>query len=179
MRDFKAEISPCRTFCFLHELEMLLDHNLVKGGPTSTTPLSSWINLSHPKRDGTVGKGIQTGQDQKSKVKGYLNNLELRFPNEPARHKLLDVIGDLALIGYPIKGHSHCQSIPATPRYVDFAKRIKQYIKKNKHLKNTPHIRPEPGPESLTPRRSEKTLPHRFPLSSRRQRSSSSQTGIL
>ncbi len=66
------------------------------------------------------------------KSEGYLNNLELRFPNEPARHKLLDVIGDLALIGYPIKARIIANR-PGHSSNVEFAKKIKQYIKKNKY----------------------------------------------
>jgi len=103
IKDFKAEIAPCRTFCFLHELEALLDNNLIKGGD---------INNAIVVVDKTVTPDEMTrlakafGREKiEVKSEGYLNNLELRFPNEPARHKLLDVIGDLALIGYPIKGH--------------------------------------------------------------------------
>ena len=66
------------------------------------------------------------------KSEGYLNNLELRFPNEPARHKLLDVVGDLALVGYPIKAKIIANR-PGHSSNVEFAKKIKQYIKKTKH----------------------------------------------
>jgi len=96
------------------------------------------------------------------KSEGYLNNLELRFPNEPARHKLLDVIGDLALIGYPIKGHIIANR-PGHSTNVEFAKRIKQYIKKNKHLKNTPVYDPN-QPPVYTAQQIERTLPHRYPF---------------
>src|SRR3984957_10023247 len=103
MRDFKAEIAPCRTFCFLHELEMLLEHNLVKGGDIN----NAIVIVDKPVTSEEMERLAKAFKREKIEVKsgGYLNNLELRFPNEPARHKLLDVIGDLALIGYPIKGH--------------------------------------------------------------------------
>jgi UDP-3-O-[3-hydroxymyristoyl] N-acetylglucosamine deacetylase/3-hydroxyacyl-[acyl-carrier-protein] dehydratase len=96
------------------------------------------------------------------KSEGYLNNLELRFPNEPARHKLLDVVGDLALIGYPIKAHIIANR-PGHYSNVEFAKKVKQYIKKNKHLKNIPVYDPN-RPPVFTTQQIEKKLPHRYPF---------------
>ena len=103
MNDFCNEIAPCRTFCFLHELETLLDNNLVKGGDIN----NAIVVVDRPVTDEEMTRLAKAFGRAKVEVKseGYLNNLELRFPNEPARHKLLDVVGDLALIGYPIKGH--------------------------------------------------------------------------
>src|SRR5260370_34449318 len=95
-----------------------------------------------------------------SKSGGYLNKLELRLPNEPARHKLLDVIGDLALIGYPIKGHIIANR-PGHSTNVDFAKKIKQYIKKNKHTKDVPVYDPNQPPLYNT-QQIERELPHRY-----------------
>jgi UDP-3-O-[3-hydroxymyristoyl] N-acetylglucosamine deacetylase/3-hydroxyacyl-[acyl-carrier-protein] dehydratase len=96
------------------------------------------------------------------KTEGYLNNLELRFPNEPARHKLLDVVGDLALTGYAIKAHIIANR-PGHSSNVDFAKKIKQYIKKNKHTKDIPTYDPSQTP-IYNIEKIEKTLPHRFPF---------------
>jgi UDP-3-O-[3-hydroxymyristoyl] N-acetylglucosamine deacetylase/3-hydroxyacyl-[acyl-carrier-protein] dehydratase len=96
------------------------------------------------------------------KSEGYLNNLELRFPNEPARHKLLDVIGDLALIGYPIKAKIIANR-PGHSSNVEFAKKIKQYIKKNKHTRNIPTYDPN-LPPVYDQIYIEKKLPHRFPF---------------
>jgi len=160
IKDFKAEIAPCRTFCFLHELEALLDNNLIKGGD---------INNAIVVVDKTVTPDEMTrlakafGREKiEVKSEGYLNNLELRFPNEPARHKLLDVIGDLALIGYPIKGHIIANR-PGHSSNVAFAKTIKQYIKKNRHTKDIPIYDPN-QPPVYTLQQIEKTLPHRFPF---------------
>ena len=135
MRDFKAEIAPCRTFCFLHELEALLDNNLIKGGDIN----NAIVIVDRKVTEDEMTRLAKAFRRDKVEVKsgGYLNNLELRFPNEPARHKLLDVIGDLALTGYPIKGHI-IASRPGHSTNVEFAKKIKQYIKKNKQLKNVP-----------------------------------------
>ena len=96
------------------------------------------------------------------KSEGYLNNLELRFPNEAARHKLLDVIGDMALIGYPIKGRILANR-PGHSTNVEFAKKIKQYIKKNKHTKGVPLYDPN-QPPVFDQQFIEKTLPHRYPF---------------
>ena len=160
MKEFKTEIAPCRTFCFLHELEALLDNNLIKGGD---------INNAIVVVDKAVTSDEMTrlakafGRDKMEiKSEGYLNNLELRFANEPARHKLLDVIGDLALIGYPIKGHIIANR-PGHSSNIEFAKKVKQYIKKNRHTKDIPVYDPNQEPV-YTQQQIEKTLPHRFPF---------------
>lgn len=160
MRDFKAEISPCRTFCFLHELEMLLDNNLVKGGDINNAIVVVDRKVTDEEME-RLAKAF--GRDKvEVKSEGYLNNLELRFPNEPARHKLLDVVGDLALIGYPIKAHIIAHR-PGHSSNVDFARKIKQYIKKNKHTKNAPVYDPNQPPLYNT-QQIEKKLPHRYPF---------------
>jgi len=160
MREFKAEISPCRTFCFLHELEMLLDHNLIKGGDIN----NAIVVVDKPVTPEEMARLARAFKRDKIEIKseGYLNNLELRFPNEPARHKLLDVIGDLALIGYPIKGHIIANR-PGHSSNVEFAKKIKQYIRRNKHVKNVPVYDPN-QPPVFNIHQIEKTLPHRFPF---------------
>ena len=158
--DFKTEIAPCRTFCFLHELEALLANDLVKGGD---------INNAIVIVDRVVNKDeldrlkVAFKRDHiEVKSEGYLNNLELRFPNEPARHKLLDVVGDLALIGYPIKARIIANR-PGHSSNIAFAQKIKAYIKKNKHMKNVPIYNPLlPPVYDLS--QIENTLPHRFPF---------------
>ncbi len=160
IKDFKAEISPCRTFCFLHELEALLKHDLIKGGDIN----NAIVVVDKPVTDEEMSRLAKVFKREKIEVKseGYLNNLELRFPNEPARHKLLDVVGDLALIGYPIKARIIANR-PGHSSNVEFAKKIKQYIKKNKHVKDVPVYNP-----ALTPvfnlEQIEKLLPHRYPF---------------
>lgn len=160
MSDFKTAIAPCRTFCFLHELETLLDNNLIKGGDIN----NAIVVVDKPVTADEMSRLAKAFGRDKIEVKseGYLNNLELRFPNEPARHKLLDVIGDLALIGYPIKGHIIANR-PGHSTNVEFAKKIKQYIKKNKHVKNIPVYDPNQSP-IYTSQQIERTLPHRYPF---------------
>ncbi len=160
IKEFKTEIAPCRTFCFLHELEMLLDNDLVKGGDIN----NAIVVVDKPVNEDEMNRLAKAFKRDKIEIKseGYLNNLELRFPNEPARHKLLDVVGDLALIGYPIKARIIANR-PGHSSNVDFAKKIKQYIKKNKHVKDVPVYNPT-LPPVFTLQEIEKTLPHRHPF---------------
>jgi UDP-3-O-[3-hydroxymyristoyl] N-acetylglucosamine deacetylase/3-hydroxyacyl-[acyl-carrier-protein] dehydratase len=160
IKDFKSEIAPCRTFCFLHELEMLIDNDLIKGGDIN----NAIVVVDKAVSDAEMTRLAKIFNREKIEVKseGYLNNLELRFPNEPARHKLLDVIGDLALIGYPIKARIIANR-PGHSTNIEFAKKIKHYIRKNKHVKNVPVYDPSVPPVySLD--QIEKTLPHRHPF---------------
>ena len=160
MSDFKTEIAPCRTFSFLHELEMLLANDLIKGGDIN----NAIVVVDRPVTPEAMGRLANAfGRDDiMVKSEGYLNNLELRFPNEPARHKLLDVVGDLALIGYPIKGRVIANR-PGHSTNVAFAKKIKQYIKRNKHIKDVPVYDPM-QPPVFNYEHIEKTLPHRYPF---------------
>ena len=160
IKDFKAEIAPCRTFCFLHELETLLKNDLIKGGDIN----NAIVVVDKPVSIEEMSRLAKVFKRDKIEVKseGYLNNLELRFPNEPARHKLLDVVGDLALIGYPIKARIIANR-PGHSSNVEFAKKIKQYIKKNKHVKDVPVYNPSETPV-FNLEQIEKTLPHRHPF---------------
>ena len=160
IKEFKSEIAPCRTFCFLHELEALLKNDLIKGGDIN----NAIVVVDQPVTEQEMSRLAKVFKRDKIEVKseGYLNNLELRFPNEPARHKLLDVIGDLALIGYPIKARIIANR-PGHSSNVEFAKKIKQYIKKNKHVKDVPVYDPTATPVFAL-EQIEKTLPHRHPF---------------
>jgi UDP-3-O-[3-hydroxymyristoyl] N-acetylglucosamine deacetylase/3-hydroxyacyl-[acyl-carrier-protein] dehydratase len=160
MSDFSSEIAPCRTFCFLHELEMLIDNNLIKGGDIN----NSIVVVDKPVTNEEMDRLATVFKREKMEVKsgGYLNNLELRFSNEPARHKLLDVVGDLALCGYPIKARIIAQR-PGHSTNVEFAKKLKQYVKKKKNTKVIPVYDPNQEPVYTT-RQIEDTLPHRYPF---------------
>lgn len=101
--DFKTEIAPNRTFCFLHELELLLEHNLIQGGGLD----NAVVFVEHEMDEEKQAKLAKTfnQDDLRATQAGVLNNTDLRFVNEPARHKLLDLIGDLALVGARVNGH--------------------------------------------------------------------------
>lgn len=161
MRDFKTEIAPCRTFCFLHELEMLLDNNLIKGGDIN----NAIVVVDQPLSEEKMTSLAKAFKREKIEVKseGYLNNLELRFPNEPARHKLLDVVGDLALIGVPVKARIIANR-PGHSTNVAFAKKIKQYLKKNKNVLNSIPVYNPLQPAIFELPEIERTLPHRHPF---------------
>ncbi|MBP3426142.1 MAG: bifunctional UDP-3-O-[3-hydroxymyristoyl] N-acetylglucosamine deacetylase/3-hydroxyacyl-ACP dehydratase [Rikenellaceae bacterium] len=99
--DYAAQIAPCRTFVFLHEIFPLLQNNLVKGGDID----NAIIVVERPVSDDELDYLRKAFHREDVQITGgYLNNLELRFINEPARHKLLDLTGDLALLGVRIKG---------------------------------------------------------------------------
>lgn len=130
--EFKTEIAPCRTFVFLHELEALLAHDLIKGGD-----LNNAIVLVDKEVSKEQIKHLQKvfhREDVEIKGKGVLNNTTLHFFNEPARHKLLDIVGDLALVGVPLKMHI-LAGRPGHAGNVAFAKKIKELIKSKKKEK--------------------------------------------
>ena len=103
MSDFEKEIAPCRTFVFFHELEMLLKYNLIKGGDLSTAIVfvEGCVGEEELQRVAKLFNMESVGVHEG----GILNNTTLHFENEPARHKLLDLIGDMTLLGKPILGH--------------------------------------------------------------------------
>ncbi len=126
IRDFKSEIASCRTFCFLHELEQLLAHNLIKGGDLNNAIVVVDREIQNEELE-HLAKLFNKPKIEMQK-EGILNNLQLRYQNEPARHKLLDIVGDLALAGMPIKAHI-LAARPGHSSNVAFAKKIKQLIK--------------------------------------------------
>ncbi len=134
--DFKDEISDSRTFSFLHELEMLLEHGLIKGGDLNNAIVYVDKELSPE----TMDKLRVAFKKDSIAVKpnGILDNLTLHYPNEAARHKLLDVVGDLALIGTRIKGKVIANK-PGHFINTQFAKKISKIIK-NERRNNVPQI---------------------------------------
>jgi UDP-3-O-[3-hydroxymyristoyl] N-acetylglucosamine deacetylase / 3-hydroxyacyl-[acyl-carrier-protein] dehydratase len=140
--DFAEQIAPCRTFVFLHELEYLLKNNLIKGGDLSNAIVFVNKAVSQEELDRLAGLFNKPKVEVKSE--GILNNLELYFQNEPARHKLLDVIGDLTLAGKPIKGHIIARR-PGHAANVEFAKVIKNHFEKDQ-LNKAPVYDPNKKP---------------------------------
>tara|TARA_B100001564_G_scaffold145773_1_gene122388 strand:+ start:1 stop:1083 length:1083 start_codon:yes stop_codon:yes gene_type:complete len=136
IKDFNTTIANCRTFSFLHELETLLDKNLIKGGDVN----NAIIYVNKPLAKANMGrlKKAFNKEDIAVKKNGILNNLALNHSNEAARHKLLDVIGDLALVGIPIKGKIIANK-PGHKINTDFAKKLISIIK-NKKKSNVPVI---------------------------------------
>jgi UDP-3-O-[3-hydroxymyristoyl] N-acetylglucosamine deacetylase/3-hydroxyacyl-[acyl-carrier-protein] dehydratase len=159
-KDFKTEIAASRTFSFLHELETLLDHNLIKGGDL----YNAIIVVDKPVSDAELDRLAKVFNKEKVGVSkdGYLSTVQLRFPNEPARHKLLDIVGDLTLIGYPIKARILANR-PGHSTNVAFAKMIKRHINKVKTIEGVPTY-DYTQPPVFTFDQIEKILPHRYPF---------------
>lgn len=134
LADFKTEIASARTFSFLHELEMLLDHGLIKGGDLTNAIVYVDKELT-PATEEKLKKAF--GKDEVAiQPNGILDNLTLHYPNEAARHKLLDVIGDLALAGVRIKGKVIANK-PGHFINTEFAKLLNKHYKQLKK-KNVP-----------------------------------------
>ncbi|GAB3535470.1 bifunctional UDP-3-O-[3-hydroxymyristoyl] N-acetylglucosamine deacetylase/3-hydroxyacyl-ACP dehydratase [Pontibacter brevis] len=157
--QFENEIAPCRTFVFLHELEALYKQNLIKGGDLD----NAIVIVDRVVKDEELSYLSELLKKPKVQVKeeGVLNNTDLRFKNEPARHKLLDLMGDLALIGRPIKG----QILAARPGHaanVAFAKKVKKMIREAA-IKNVPTYDPKKKPV-MDINQIAATLPHRYPF---------------
>lgn len=156
--DFKREISSSRTFCFLHELEMLYKNNLIKGGDLN----NAIVVVDRVVKDEELDYLASLFNKPKVEVKkeGILNNVELRHRNEPARHKLLDVVGDLALAGRPLKA----QILAARPGHaanVAFAKKLKKEMQASKN--SSPQYDPKLEPV-MDINQIMQILPHRYPF---------------
>ena len=148
----------CRTFVFLHEIEQLLQHNLIKGGDLDNAIVIVERDIT-PEELERLSK-LCNKADIKV-TKGYLNNLKLRFPNECARHKLLDVLGDLALIGVRIRG-SIVANKPGHFANTEFAKLVRKNIKRDSVR---PSYRYNPTTEPEYDRNQIRSmLPHRPPF---------------
>jgi UDP-3-O-[3-hydroxymyristoyl] N-acetylglucosamine deacetylase/3-hydroxyacyl-[acyl-carrier-protein] dehydratase len=157
---FETEIAPCRTFVFLRELEMLFEHNLIKGGDLDNAIVIADTEVPQEQLDKLAQK---LGRPRVAfDGKGILNNLQLHFQNEPARHKLLDVIGDTNLLGRPIKGRILATK-PGHKANVAFTKLLKQSFLKQRKLRGKPKYDPNVDPIFDSVKIAE-WLPHRYPF---------------
>ncbi len=157
--DFKTEIADSRTFSFLHELETLLDEGLIKGGDLNNAIVYVDKDISEKTMNNLK---VAFGKDSISvKPNGILDNLTLHYPNEAARHKLLDVIGDLALIGTRIKGKVIANK-PGHFVNTQFAKKLSKIIKiEQRNQVPTYDLNQEP---LMDIHKIMSTLPHRPPF---------------
>ena len=158
--DFEQEISKSRTFVFFHELEPLFKAGLIKGGDLDNAIVILEKEASQDDIDRIAKLFNRPGIN--SHKEGILNNTDLRFPNEPARHKLLDIVGDLALVGQPIKGKV-VATRPGHYANTRLAKIIRQEIKKAHSKKNIPVYDPTLQPV-YTIEQIKQRLPHRYPF---------------
>ena len=160
LENFKDQIAPCRTFVFLHELEYLVKNNLIKGGDVDNAIV---IVDRHMEQD-ELDRLAELFNKPKIKVQpeGILNNVDLRFPNEPARHKLLDLMGDLALVGRWFKAKI-IATRPGHQSNNEFARALRQVMKKAVLQKKVPVYNPNLEP-LLDTNEVKKRLPHRYPF---------------
>ncbi|HXI00133.1 MAG TPA: bifunctional UDP-3-O-[3-hydroxymyristoyl] N-acetylglucosamine deacetylase/3-hydroxyacyl-ACP dehydratase [Sphingobacteriaceae bacterium] len=158
--EFKKEIASCRTFCFLHELEALLSNDLIKGGDLNNAIVVVDKNVNEDELKHLAK--LFNREDIEVAREGILNNIKLRHQNEPARHKLLDMIGDLALVGVPLRGHIMAAR-PGHAANIAFAKKIKAQIKKEKSKKHVQIYNPNATPVYDTVQVMN-ILPHRPPM---------------
>jgi UDP-3-O-[3-hydroxymyristoyl] N-acetylglucosamine deacetylase/3-hydroxyacyl-[acyl-carrier-protein] dehydratase len=159
--EFKKEIAPCRTFVFLRELEYLAGNNLIKGGDLDNAiVLVDRLDVSQEELNRLAKLLGKENLEISIEGIGVLNSLKLQYENEPARHKLLDIVGDLALIGRPIKAHI-LAARPGHSGNVRFAKVLKDQIKKQQGKGKYFDLTKEP---LYTIQDIERMLPHRYPF---------------
>ncbi len=160
MDEFETEISPCRTFVFLHEIEPLLKNNLIKGGDLD----NAIVIADQPVGQTDLDHLAELFKMPKIQIKpeGILNNLDLHFSNEPARHKLLDLIGDFALVGKQIKGRI-VATRPGHAANNQMARMLRQIIKKEMAKALIPQYNPNDTPV-YNIEQIKSILPHRPPF---------------
>jgi UDP-3-O-[3-hydroxymyristoyl] N-acetylglucosamine deacetylase/3-hydroxyacyl-[acyl-carrier-protein] dehydratase len=158
--DFKKEVAPSRTFVFFHELEFLLRNNLIKGGDLENAIVIMENKVPQEELDRIAD--LFNKPRVKVKPEGVLNNVDLNYTNEPARHKLLDMIGDLALIGQPIKGRIIAKK-PGHHANTQLAKKILKDIRKEASKDYIPSFDPNETP-LLNINQIKRFLPHRPPF---------------
>jgi UDP-3-O-[3-hydroxymyristoyl] N-acetylglucosamine deacetylase/3-hydroxyacyl-[acyl-carrier-protein] dehydratase len=161
INEFNTNIAGCRTFVFLRELEFLASNNLIKGGDLDNAiVLVDKADVPQEELDRLaklLGKEKLTVSIDSI---GVLNSTKLQYENEPARHKLLDIVGDLALVGKPIKAHI-LAARPGHSGNVRFAKVLKEQIKKQQNEGKKFDLT---KPPLYTINDIENMLPHRFPF---------------
>ena len=158
--DYAEQIAPCRTFVFLHELEQLFKQNLIKGGDLDNAIVIVDRVMNQKELDELAKK---LGKPSvKVEQEGILNTVDLQFKNEPARHKLLDCIGDMALLGMPIKGKILATK-PGHTSNIAFTKILKKKYQEHRKLKGKPSYDPNQEPlfDSV---KIANWLPHRYPF---------------
>jgi len=159
-QEFQTEFAPARTFCFLKEIEMLREQNLIKGGDISNAIVI--VDREFTEESFREFKeAIDIDSDAVLGTTGILSDVPLRFKNEPARHKLLDLIGDLALIGAPIKG----QILAARPGHkanVEFTKILRKLYLQKKVVKKYQMMKTGAGVFDIDAIL--KIMPHRYPF---------------
>lgn len=159
-KEFVSDFAPARTFCFLSEVEQLADQGLIKGGDLDNAVVIVDNKLEQDDLN-QLAKKIGVEEEISLGKNGILNDKEPRFKNEPVRHKLLDLLGDLALIGAPLKA----QILAARPGHkanVEFAKQVRKLYQQKKIVKKFQFVKKEGV--IFDSNAIERILPHRYPF---------------
>ena len=160
IEDYGKQIAGCRTFVFLHEIEGLIDQGLIKGGDLENAIVIADRIMTDSELERVANKlGRQVVHVEKE---GVLNTTELQFKNEPARHKLLDVLGDLSLLGISIKGKIVARK-PGHGPNVAFTKVLKKKLVEQRKLRGKPNYDPDETP-IYDINQIHGFLPHRHPF---------------
>ncbi|MBR9975553.1 MAG: bifunctional UDP-3-O-[3-hydroxymyristoyl] N-acetylglucosamine deacetylase/3-hydroxyacyl-ACP dehydratase [Bacteroidetes bacterium] len=160
LEEFETEFAASRTFCFLTEVEALHDAGLIKGGSLDNAVVIVDRDMTREDLD-SIGKKLDLGTEMHLNDQGFLNDITLRYKNEPARHKLLDLLGDLSLVGVPLKA----QILAARPGHasnVEFARMIRKLYLEKRLVKKYQHERKKGvvfDINAIT-----ELLPHRYPF---------------
>lgn len=157
-KEFVEEFAPARTFCFLSEIEMLKSQGLIKGGGLDNAIVFYDSDKGQVEVD-RIRKALDLKDEAFVGETGIINDIKLRFPNEPARHKTLDLLGDLALIGAPIKGHVLAARSGHSANVALVRKMRELYKKKKFASKYSKGKRALIDAEGIL-----KILPHRYPM---------------
>ena len=160
LQSFQDEIAPCRTFVFLHELEFLAKNNLIKGGDLDNAIIIVDRQMEQEELDRLAD--LFNKPHIKVQPEGILNNVDLRFTNEPARHKLLDLMGDLALVGRWFKAKI-IATRPGHHSNNEFARALRQVMKKAALQKKIPIYNSNEVP-LIDINEVKRRLPHRYPF---------------
>lgn len=158
LKNFEKEIAGSRTFVFVREIQKLLEAGLIKGGDLDNAIVIYEKQISQEELD-KLGDILGVPHKDASEL-GYINNKSIQYPNEPARHKLLDIIGDIALIGKPIKGRV-IATRPGHKINNQLARAIRKIIKQNEVLPPVYDVNKEP---IMDINRIKELLPHRYPF---------------
>ncbi len=159
-KEFVTEFSSARTFCFLHEVETLREQGLIKGGNLDNAVVIVDRELSDDELKNLMNK-LGLNQSVILGSSGVLNNKKLHYRNEPARHKLVDLMGDLALIGAPLKA----QILAARPGHaanIEFVRRVRKLHQQNKIVRKYQHEKKEGIVFDVNA--IQRILPHRYPF---------------
>jgi UDP-3-O-[3-hydroxymyristoyl] N-acetylglucosamine deacetylase/3-hydroxyacyl-[acyl-carrier-protein] dehydratase len=157
--EFVTEFAPARTFCFLHEVEALYKQGLIQGGNLDNAIVIVDKEMSDDELRATLSSMGVTGNAVLG-TSGILNNNQLRYPNEPARHKLLDMLGDLALVGARLRA----QVLAARPGHasnIEFARKVRRMYENKQHVKR---YSPSTMEAVFDINKILTMLPHRYPF---------------